>query len=626
MKRAQDANRDVAFLVALTLLLIAATWQRSGDPFIDWGPELYGAMSVARGLGIPEDVQLLFGSLSPLVNGAILHLAGEHLAAILLANLTILVTTSALIWWIAARVFGRLSAFMATLVWLLLAGFPHLVRVGNYNFLTPYSHGITLGLSLGLLCVVCILQALRRPAIGWWFGAGSASGLALFAKPEAGFAALATLITGILLEQVTGPRRTGRAVVAALGGLGVASVIIISVARLAGGVPYGAHLGPYRSAARALRMDLPFYGGGPFGRSLAATFVTGATLFLTIIAVVWFAERRDVRFEASDDSRLTGRWRAASVALPVLAVTACAAVAPFAWHRLAATLPWMCAVALISSVHSVSASARAADDEQRSSAGGTAILAVFATGWLLKIGLTPRFDHYGFALAAPALLLGIGLLTGDRGLGSGQHHHSPLRRRAVGSALALFLALSAASQSAAFYLKRTVVVGASANRMFLFESAFDPRTDHFRELLRDLEASPDFHAGAIILPEGGLFHFLLREPSTIRIASLMPLEVLMLGSGHVVELISSSAPALIVVADPGLQEWSRPGSSALQPFTELMGAVESNCVLSRETGERTTGADRMHVRYFSPCPGFGSGLFPDSSNADPNPRVEPRDP
>jgi hypothetical protein len=196
----------------------------------------------------------------------------------------------------------------------------------------------------------------------------------------------------------------------------------------------------------------------------------------------------------------------------------------------------------------------------------------------------------------------------------------------VGSALALYLAISAASQSAVFYTKRTVVVGEAANRTFLFQPEFDPRTDRFRDLLRVLDASPGFHAGAIILPEGGLLHFMLQEPSTIPVASLMPLEVLMLGSGRLVEMISQSPPALIAVADPGLEEWSSRGNSALQSYTDLMDAVESNCVLSTETGERTKEADRMLVRYFSPCPEFGTAVFPDSSHANPSSRVESRDP
>jgi len=626
VKGSLNGNRDVIFLAVITILLAAATWQRSGDPFIDWGRELYSALSVARGLGIPEDVQLLFGSLSPLVNGAILFLVGEHIAAILVANLAILAATSALIWWIAARVFGRAAAFMAILVWLPLSAYPHLVRVGNYNLLTPYSHGTTHGLSLGLLCISCILQALRRQGIGWWIGAGFACGFSLFAKPEAGLATLATLITGILAGWIIRPGRSGREALAALGGLGAAAMIVTSAARLAGGTSFREHLGPYRAAASALRMDLPFYGSGSFGQTPAATFVTGGALFFAILAVVLFAERRDARFGAPDDARLTRRWRAASVALPVLAVTVCAAFAPFAWHRLATTLPWICVTALISSLYSVFASARSADDVHRLSVAGTAILSIFATSWLLKIGLAPRFDHYGFALAAPALLLGIGILTGDRAIGRTRYLRSTFRRRAVGSALALYLAISAASQSAAFYTKRTAVVGAAANRTFLFQPEFDPRTDLFRDLLRALEASPGFHAGAIILPEGGLLHFMLQEPSTIPVASLMPLEVLMLGSGRVLEMISNSPPALILVADPGLAEWSSPGNPALQPYADLMDVVESSCVLRSETEKRTKEADRMHVRYFSPCPGFGAAVFPDSAGSDPSSRVESRDP
>jgi len=99
-----------------------------------------------------------------------------------------------------------------------------------------------------------------------------------------------------------------------------------------------------------------------------------------------------------------------------------------------------------------------------------------------------------------------------------------------------------------------------------------------------------------------------------------------LGSGRLVELIFNSFPALIVVAEPGLEEWSSRGNPPLQSFTDLMDVVESSCVLSTETGERTKEADRMHVQYFSRSPIFGTAVSPDSSDANPISRVESRDP
>jgi hypothetical protein len=626
MRQPVGARREVSFLVVLTVFLAGVTWQKSGDLFIDWGRELYSAMSVARGLGIPEDVQLLFGSLSPLLNGAVLYLAGEQIASILLLNLSILAAASALAWWIAATVFGRSAAFMVTLVWLLLSAFPHLVRVGNYNFLTPYSHGITHGLTAGLLCTACVLQALRRKDAGWWIGAGFACGLALFAKPEAGFATAATLLTGLTLGHLAGQKRLDQSIPASLAGLGVAFGIVVSAARLAGGISAVEHLDPYLSAIRAFNMELPFYGGGTFGRSPAATLLYGGSLFFAIVAVALFAEHRDLRFDGPSGDSLIGRWRIASVAIAVLAVMVCALLAPFAWHGLAATLPWACATVLISSIYSLAASAGGSGGDERLTAACRAVLAVFATGWLLKIGTAPRFDHYGFALAAPALILGIGSLTGDRAIGWDRSPHTMIRRRAVGSALALYLAISAASQSAAFYAKRTTAVGTAANRTLVFNSDFDPRTPLFQEILQELDSSSSFREGAVILPEGGLLHFLLQEPSAIRVASLMPLEVLMLSSERVLEMISGSGPAMMVVVDPGLQEWSRSENRAIQPYTEVLEAVESSCDLTRESGTLTTGADRVSVRFYSHCPGFAGNAIPESPSLEANPLPRSSDP
>jgi hypothetical protein len=603
------------FLVLLATILAAATWQRSGDPFIDWGRELYSAMSVSRGLGIPEDVQLLFGSLSPLVNGAILHLAGERIDAILLVNLAILATASLLVWWVTERTFGRPAAFMTTLVWLFLSAYPHLVRVGNYNFLTPYSHGVTHGLTLGFVCVACILQTLKSGRVRWWIGAGFACGLALFSKPEAGLAAGATLGAGLLIETVIERRRLSRCAPAALGGLFLAAGIIIPAALAAGGVPIEAHLAPYRSAVNVLLKDLPYYGGDALRQSAIVTLLAGGVIFFVILAAVLLLERRDRLFFSAEGIEQAAHWRTASIVVPVLAVVSCATFAPFAWHRLAATLPWLCAAALITSIRTLSRAIKTTETQQRVQAGRILLLAVFSAGWLSKIGTAPRFDHYGFALAAPAVLLGIGILTGDQRVGPGECTGSLIRRRSTGSALALFLAISAASQSAAFYGKRTSAVGEGGNRMLIFDPSFDPRSTLFEDLLGRLDASESFHAGAVILPEGGLFHFLLQEPSAIRVASLMPLEVLLLGSGHVVQLISRSKPALVVVAEPLLDEWMDPGIATREPFTEMIEAVESRYCPIGKPEARAIEIYRLHIRFLSPCPAGHRGAHISSADS-----------
>ena len=114
---------QTVLLGALFGMLAILTWQRSGDLVIDWGRELYTALSVSEGRGIPLDVLLLFGPVSPLVNGTVFRLAGERTGVLLVSNLVFLGVALVLVYDLANRLFGRRSAFLCSVVFLFLSGF-----------------------------------------------------------------------------------------------------------------------------------------------------------------------------------------------------------------------------------------------------------------------------------------------------------------------------------------------------------------------------------------------------------------------------------------------------------------------------------------------------------------------
>src|SRR5437773_2397081 len=56
----------------------------------------------------------------------------------------------------------RLTAAAAGLVLLTLFGFAHLARVGNYNFICPYTHEATHGLALTVAMIIFLSRYLER--------------------------------------------------------------------------------------------------------------------------------------------------------------------------------------------------------------------------------------------------------------------------------------------------------------------------------------------------------------------------------------------------------------------------------------------------------------------------------
>ncbi len=593
-------RRYSVMLGVLFAILATVTWRRSGDLFIDWGRELYTALSVSEGQGIPLDVLLLFGPVSPLINGTILRVVTQSTAAILTSNLVFLLVAMILVYDIASWLFGHRSAFMASVLFLFLSGFPHLVRVGNYNFLTPYSHGLTHGLVLGLLALASVFRALRRDNPVWWSLAGVATGLAVCTKPETGLSALLMLFAAIILGGFLRSEKLGPWIVAPVSLAVALGITAHSVNRLTGAPP-SVVFEPYRSAAEVASLDYPFYRlMGEFGGSLARLLVgLGVVVFLALFVLL-------PGRHSAPDRRSHGRpigtrvrfWSSAAGGALFLVLTLSF---PFAWLQLAKTLPWVTVGTFLLCLRTIAGRRRGLSRNQIQRAAELGLLALFSTTLLAKMGLDPHFDHYGFALAAPACLLGFGLLSHDLPARVRLARGLSLRARCVAPALTVFLVLSAASQSAAFYVRRTHPVGVRPDRMLAFAPEFDPRSVAFSRTLDMLSGSRRFRTGAVVLPEGSMFHYMLRAPSAIPVASLMPLEIQVLGDDRVIRLIESGHPDLIVFIEPDFSSWEIEGLHGTDPYTKVRTWIENEYCRISESAEPNSGPDRLQVTVFEPC-------------------------
>ncbi len=84
--------------------------------------------------------------------------------------------------------------------WLLLTCFvfSHSTKVGNYNYVLPYSSEQLHGMQLALLATWATQQALAKGGRRWWwFVAGIACGCAFLAKAEMFPAAVLPVVAGV---------------------------------------------------------------------------------------------------------------------------------------------------------------------------------------------------------------------------------------------------------------------------------------------------------------------------------------------------------------------------------------------------------------------------------------------
>ncbi|MBI3467404.1 MAG: glycosyltransferase family 39 protein, partial [Planctomycetes bacterium] len=159
------------YLPALTLPLALAvglwwSWGTWPDVLIDFGRELYTPWRLAEGDVLYRDVAYFNGPVSPYLNSLWFRLFGSSLLTLVIANTVVLAAAVGLVYRLVMEIAGPAAALLAGLTFIAVFAFGQYVGAGNYNWICPYSHEITHGITLSLVAI-CLAwrNSLDRR---WW--------------------------------------------------------------------------------------------------------------------------------------------------------------------------------------------------------------------------------------------------------------------------------------------------------------------------------------------------------------------------------------------------------------------------------------------------------------------------
>lgn len=579
--------------VAAFLALTVMTWRRTGDPLVDWGRELYTAWRLSEGDALYVDVASLFGALSQNLNGAWFTLFGPGQVVLTVANLCLVAGAGWLILGLLTHLADRTTALLGVLVFFTVFAFGHLTRLGNYNFITPYAHEATHGTILCLLMLWALARPERdgsRPAA--WL-AGAACGATWLTKPEIALAATATLVVvGPFLARGPGGRRS----MATLA-LGLATPIAVmggALVAVTGPRQALAHLAtPFAVLVAVDPLTQDFYRESMgFDRPLASfvsliAWTAGVGLAAVLIGVL------DRRFPGERVAR-PARW------IPTVVAVVGAVLVP--WLpvlSVARALPILAIGAAVVSLHSL-IRRRAPEAHERSRQVGLAALAILSLGFLAKLGLRPRFHHYGFYLALPGTLLVVVLAVhalprwARKGGGTGV-----LARRTAAACLALVM-LGSVAQSYARVYARTHELASGRDRILATSPAVDPRTTSVERTLAALASEPET-ASLAIVPEGAAFAYWLRRPLAVPYPALLPPETQTFGDTTILRAFQESEPDILVRVDRDWAEYlADPGVGMLPGAPRLSRWLEMEYCLAWSTGERAEEGREHRIRIYRP--------------------------
>jgi hypothetical protein len=543
-----------AVIAGVFAALTAWSWRRWPDPLVDFGRELYVAWQLSDGQLLYRDVASLFGPLSPYINALWFRLFGVSLLTIAACNLAILALLAWTVYAVVRSATDRATATTSTLVFLLLFGFSQYVTVGNYNFVTPYSHEITHGVFLSAVMIVALTRGLTAGSAPGAAAAGLCFGLVSQTKPEVALAAAFSAVTGFaavaIADRCTRSRVPRAAAVFAVAAIVPPLGFLLFFARDLGVADAAAlFAAPFRAAASSGVSASAYYKAGA---GFDAPLANVARMAAAFMAIAGFAAL--LAGIAMIPPRLRANGRAA-VALRVgaraLVVIGLGLFAP--WTLLPRALPLTTLVVLVA-VATLMFRSRA---NRGTSLRYLSFLcwSAFALALLAKMVLNVRVSHYGFALAMPAAItLVAGLLwlvpAAVARAGGSAREFGALALLAIAAACAVHVGTSHALLRA-----KTLAVGRAADRFLAFdtEARWQGRAALEAQALIERTLGSDETLAAV--PEGAMINVLARRRNPTPYHTLMPPEWRIYGEDRILTAFRAAPPDFVLLVSKDMQDY-----------------------------------------------------------------------
>jgi hypothetical protein len=539
---------------ALAAVMLILTWRRWPDALVDFGRELYVPWRLLEGEVLYRDIAWFNGPLSAYVNAGWFATFGVSVSTLALANLAIAALLMILLYALCARLADRFAAAIALLAFAgtFLCG--RYVGIGNYNYITPYSHELTHGLVLSIAGLLFLAVYLRSGRLKHIIAVGLAAGLVFLTKIEVFVAYTAAIAVGMALMVAARPSGPGtwRAGVPsqhllALGAAALAPPLVAAVLlwpAMPPGQAIAAVAAPLRTALNTEVSSLLFYRRNigldmPGVRLTEALTLAGVWILAAgpLVGLAYCLRRPDRR----------GSWMAAGAAALVAALMAMWWRQGIDWSAMAR--PWpilLLGLAIAFFVGFI----RAHTKEERNLLALTIAAIIFALALLGKMMLNARIGHYGFVLAMPAAMVIVLAMVAwlpawlDR-LG---WYGSAARWPAV--VVTLTAVGAHASLSVSIHRGQVDQVGEGGD-LFL-TGAQGP---YVREILDVLRRVAEPHHTLAVLPEGAMLNYLLRMRNPTPHVSFMPPEALLFGEERMAEAFRLNPPDFVVLVDRGTAEY-----------------------------------------------------------------------
>ena len=194
------------------IFMAFVSWRKWPDILVDFGHELYIPWQLLSGKILYRDIAFLYGPFSQYFNSFLFACFGISLATLVYANIILLTGVLTVLYLAFGKLFDRLTSFACSAVFLLVFAFAQNVGIGNYNFVSPYSHEATHGIVLAAVLMCLLWRFVTRHHSYLLTAAGVILGLIFMTRAEVALAASAYTVCFLTLSLIHSDRKGRTAV------------------------------------------------------------------------------------------------------------------------------------------------------------------------------------------------------------------------------------------------------------------------------------------------------------------------------------------------------------------------------------------------------------------------------
>lgn len=546
----------ISATVSLASYIAIISWRKWPDILIDFGRELYIPWQLAQGAVLYQDIAYFNGPFSPYLNSIIFKIFGYDLSPIIICNLVIALSIALLLFYTFKKIADILNSTVIICVFLSIFAFSQYLIIGNFNFITPYSHELTHGIFISIWTIFCFLSYFERRTPFWLVNIGISIGLTFLTKPEVFLAIFISIAVGffwlIIIERPSYHQN-------------IKTFSILTISFLSPIFFFWGFLNENVSMERSIFFILsPYF--NLFKSSLYSSpyylWVTGTNTPLAnfkklTFSLFWIA----LGFSLFVISPLFVLKNIRNNKLKMLVTLLIFLIFLFSipYFRtpyLINLIPWMdllrpLPLFAIGIILFTSIRLRYYLSSKRISLN---ILFIHVFAWfsfilLLKIFLKATVYHYGFALAMPATLLSIYIMMSYLTNRVGEYFQNHFATRLFSILMIIVFSFVHVDLSSSLYKLKAFKVGDGQNKMVTWIPEVSEKGPIFNQALESIESIIKKEQTFIALPEGVMLNFLTKRKNPTPYINFMPPELIIFGEDEIVDSFKRYSPDFFIFID-----------------------------------------------------------------------------